>query len=200
MELVELQNIWQDYDKKLSENTRINREILKLILTEKPKKRVTRIKIKAALWIFSPVLFVSLLLILNVQFNISTRFFIGLSLFLPVYIINYLWDIRYFKLICEIDFTKPVLTIKKVITELEKYKIKTTKIKYLLMPLAMIGFLLMIIHKVTIQLDFFSLIPIILIVMVFFSSMYFTFKYSIYEQYKKLNKDIDEIEKLERDL
>jgi hypothetical protein len=29
--------------------------------------------------------------------------------------------------------------------------------------------------------------------------MYFTFKYSIYEPYKKLNKEIDEIEQLERD-
>jgi hypothetical protein len=199
MELAELQNIWQEYDKKLTENTRLNKEILRLILIEKPQRRLNWIKIKAGLWIFSPVLFVSLILILNVQFNISTRFFIGLSLFLPVYIINYIWDIRYFTLIREIDFTMPVLSIKKVITELQKYKIKTTKIRYLLMPLAMIGFLLMIIHKITIKLDFFSILPLLLIVLVFFSSMYFTFKYSIYERYKKLNKDIDEIEQLEHD-
>jgi len=199
MELTELQNIWKEYDKKISENTRLNKEILRLILIEKPQRRLNWIKIKAGLWIFSPVLFVSLILILKVQFNISTRFFIGLGLFLPVYIINYIWDIRYFTLIHGIDFTMPVLSIKKVITELEKYKIKTTKIRYLLMPLAMIGFLLMIINKITIKLDFFSILPLLLIVLVFFLSMYFTFKYSIYERYKKLNKDIDEIEQLEHD-
>jgi hypothetical protein len=199
MELAELQNIWQEYDKKITENTRLNKEILRHILIEKPQKRLNWIKIKAGLWIFSPVLFVSLILILNVQFNISTKFFIGLGLFLPVYIINYIWDIRYFSLIREIDFTMPVLSIKKVIAELEKYKIKTTKIRYLIMPLAMIGFLLMIIHKITIKLDFFSILPLLLIVLVFFSSMYFTFKYSIYKRYKKLNKDIDEIEQLEHD-
>jgi len=199
MELTELQNIWQEYDKKLSENTRLNKEILRLILIEKPQKRLNWIKIKAGLWIFSPVLFVSLILILNVQFNISTRFFIGLGLFLPVYIISYIRDIRYFTLIREIDFTMPVLSIKKVITELQKYKIKTTKIRYLLMPLAATGFLLMIIHKITIKLDFYSILPLLLIVLVFFSSIYYTFKYSIYERYKKLNKDIDEIEQLERD-
>ena len=199
MELTELQNIWKEYDKKISENTRLNKEILRLILIEKPQRRLNWIKIKAGLWIFSPVLFVSLILILKVQFNISTRFFIGLGLFLPVYIINYIWDIRYFTLIHGIDFTMPVLSIKKVITELEKYKIKTTKIRYLLMPLAMIGFLLMIIHKITIKLDFFSILPLLLIVLVFFLSMYFTFKYSIYERYKKLTKDIDEIEQLEHD-
>jgi len=199
MELTELQNIWQEYDKKISENTRLNKEILRLIMLEKPRRRINWIKIKAGLWIFSPVLFVFLILILNVQFNISTRFFIGLGLFLPVYIITYIWDIRYFKLIRGIDFAMPVLYLRKVITELEKYKIKTTKIRYLLMPLAMAGFLLMIIHKITFSFDFLSILPLLLIVLVFFSSMYFTFKYSIYERFMKLNKDIDEIEQLEQE-
>jgi hypothetical protein len=199
MELSELQNIWQEYDKKISENTRINREILRLILLEKPRKRLNWIKIKAGTWLFSPVMFVFLILILDVQFNISTRFFIGLGLFLPVYIINYIWDIKYFTLIREIDFTMPVLSIKRIIAELEKYKIKTTKIRYLLMPLAMVGFLLMIIRKITFSFDFFSILPLILIVLVFFSSMYFTFKYSIYERFKKLNKNIDEIVQLEKE-
>lgn len=199
MELTELQNIWKEYDKKISENTRLNKEILRLILIEKPQRRLNWIKIKAGLWIFSPVLFVSLILILNVQFNISTRFFIGLGLFLPVFILTYIWDIRYFKLIREIDFAMPILSIKRIITELEKYKIKTTKIRYLLMPLAMTGFLLMIIHKITFRFDFLSFLPVLLIVLVFFSSMYFTFKYSIYERFIKLNKDIDEIEQLEQE-
>ncbi len=199
MELTELQNIWQDYDKKISENTRLNKEILRIILLEKPKRRLNWIKIKAGIWLFSPALFVFLILILNVQFNISTRFFLGLGLFLPVYIITYIWDIKYFTLIRGIDFTMPVLSIKKVIAELEMYKIKTTKIRYLLMPLAMTGFLLMIIQKITFSISFFSILPLLLIVLVFFSSMYFTFKYSIYERFIKLNKDIDEIEHLEQE-
>ena len=199
MELTELQNIWQEYDRKISENTRLNKEILRLILLEKPQRRLNWIKIKAGLWIFSPVLFVFIILTLNVQFNISIRFFIGLGIFVPVFIINYIWDIRYYKLIRGIDFTMPVLSIKKIIAELEKYKIKTTKIRYLLMPLAMVGFLLMIIRKITFSFDFFSILPLVLIVLVFFSSMYFTFKYSIYERFKKLNKDISEIEQLQQE-
>ena len=75
MELAELQNIWQEYDKKISENTRLNKEILRLILLEKPQRRLNWIKIKAGAWIFSPVLFIFLVLILNVQFNVSTKIF-----------------------------------------------------------------------------------------------------------------------------
>jgi hypothetical protein len=198
MELTELQNIWHEYDKKLSESTRLNKEILRLMLQSKTKRRLNRIKIKAVLSIFSPVLFVTLLLALDVQFSITARFYIGLGLFLPVYLITYIWDIRYFTLIRNIDFSMPVLTIKKVIAELEKYKIKTTKIRYLLMPFAMAGFLLMIIHKITISLNFLSILPLILIILVFGSSMYFTFKYSIYERFNKLNKEIEEIEQLEK--
>ncbi|NLM67029.1 MAG: hypothetical protein GX180_07630 [Enterococcus sp.] len=199
MELIELQSIWQEYDKKISENTRLNKEILKLILLDKPQKRLNWIKIKSGLWIFSPVLFVLLILILNVQFNISTRFFIGLGLFLPIYIVNYIWDIKYYTLINKIDLTMPVLSIKKIIAESEKYKIKTTKIRYLSMPLAIAGFFLMIIHKATFGFDILSFLPLLLIVLVFFSSMYFTFKYSIYERFRKLNRDIDEIEQLEQE-
>jgi hypothetical protein len=122
-----------------------------------------------------------------------------LGLFLPVYAITYFWDIKYFNLIRNIDFSMPVLSIKRVIAELEKYKIKTTRIRYLLMPVAMTGFILMIIKKINVSLNFLSFVPLILIIIVFISSMYFTFKFSIYERFRKLNKDIDEIEQLERE-
>ena len=199
MELLELQNIWQEYDKKLSENTRLNKEILRVMLLSKPKRRLNWIKIKAGLTIISPVFFVPLLFIQNIQFHITTRFYIGLGLLLPVVIISYIWDIRYFILIGNVDFSRPVLSIKKIITELQKYKIKKTRFRYLLMPFAMGGILLMIIQKVTISFDFLSLLPLLLIILVFFSSMYITFRYSIYEQFKKLNKEIEEIEQLEKD-
>jgi hypothetical protein len=199
MELTELQYIWQQYDKKISENTRLNKEILRLMLLSKPKRQLNWIKIRAGFFVFSPILLVLFLLVLNVQFSITTNFYIGLSLFLPIYTITYIWDIRYFKLIRIIDFSKPVLSIKKQIAELEKYKIKKTRMRYLLMPLAMIGFILMIIHRINFSFNLVSLVPLLLIILVFISSLYFTFKYSIYEQFNKLNKDIDEIEQLEKE-
>jgi hypothetical protein len=199
MELTELQNIWHEYDRKLSENTRLNKEILRLMLLSKPQKRLSWITIKAGLNILSPIVFVVLLLVLNVQFNLTINFYIGLGMFLPVYSITYFWDIKYFNLIRKIDFSRPVLSLKKVIAELEKYKIKTTRFRYLLMPFAITGFLLMIIKKITFSFNLVSFIPLLLIILVYVSSMYFTFKYAIYERFRKLNKEIDDIEKLEKD-
>ena len=199
MELIELQNIWGEYDKRIAENTRLNKEILRRMLISKPEKRLNWIKIKAGLRVLSPILAITLLLFLNVQFRLNTRFFIGLGLFLSIYAITYIWDIRYFKLVYNVDFSMPVLSIKKEIAEMEKYKIKTTRLRYLLMPFAMTGFLLMIIRKITISLNLVSFIPLILIILVFVFSIYFTFKYSIYEQFRKLNKEIFEIEELEKE-
>jgi hypothetical protein len=199
MELSELQNIWQEYDKKISQNTRLNKEILRLMLLSKPRRRLNWIRIRAGINIFSPIIFVTVLLVLKVPFHIGLSFYIGLAMFLPVYTITYIWDIEYFKLIRKIDFSMPVLTLKKEIAQLEKYKIKKTQIRYILMPFAMAGFLLMIIHRMNFSFNFVSMIPFILMILVFLSSMYITFKYSIYERFKKLNKDIDEIERLEKE-
>jgi len=199
MELTELQNIWQAYDRKLSENTRLNKEILRLMLISKPQRKLNWIKIKAWLNIFSPIGFVALILLLDVQFIMSTRFYIGACLFFPGYALTYIWDVRYFNLIRNVDLSLPVLTIKKVIAELEKYKIKTTRIRFLLMPFGMVGFILMIIHKINHNLHFLDFVPVILIVLVFISSIIFTFKISIYERFRKLNKDIDELEQLEKE-
>ena len=93
----------------------------------------------------------------------------------------------------------PVLTLKKEIVQLEKYKIKKTRIRYILGPFAMAGFFMMIIHKLTFSLNFMSLLPLILIILVFLTSIYITFKFSIYERFKKLNKEIDEIDQLEKE-
>jgi hypothetical protein len=199
MEITELQEMWSQYDKKISENTRLNKEILRLMLLSKPQRRFNWIKIRAGFSILSPIVFVTVLLVLNVQFHISLTFYIGLAIFLPVYIITYIWDIQYFRLISKIDFSMPVLTLKKEIAQLEKYKIKKTRIRYLLMPVAITGFLLMIIKSMNFNLSFVSLLPLYLMILVFLSSMYITFKYSIYERFKKLNKEIDGIEKLEKE-
>lgn len=199
MELLQLENIWKEYDKKLTDNTRINKEILRRMLIVKPARRLNWIKIKAGFNVASPIMFVTLILILDVQFHFKTNFYIGLSLFLPVYLITYIWDVKYFKLIWNVDFSMPILSIKKLLAELEVYKIKTTRIKYLLMPFAMTGFFLMIIQKITFRFDFVSILPVLLIVLVFISSIYVTFKYSIYELFKKLNDEIDEILILEKE-
>ena len=196
MELEELQNIWLQYDRKITDNTQLNKEILKRMLISKPEKRLNWIKIKAGFNVLSPVILILLIKVMDMKFNLTSSFYIGLSLFLTLFIINYIWNIRYFLLIRKIDFSGAILSIKKQIAELEKYKIKTTKIRYLIMPFAIIGIFFMIIQKPIFNTE--SIVMFALIILVYITSIYYTFKYSISEQFRKLNKEIFEIEELEK--
>jgi hypothetical protein len=197
MELDELQNIWVQYDKKISDNTRLNKEILKRMLITKPEKRLNWIKIKTGFNIFSPIIFISLIMFMNVKFSLTINFYIGLSLFIAIFVITYIWNIRYFLLIRKIDFSGAILSIKKGIAELEKYKIKTTRIRYMIMPFAILGIFFMIFQKPIFNTE--SIVFFGLILIIFISSIYYTFKYSINEQFRKLDKEIAEIVELEKE-
>jgi len=197
MELDELKNIWVRYDKKISDNTRINKEILKRMLISKPEKRLNWIKIKAGFNVFSPILFILLIIFMDVKFSISINFYIGLSLFTAIFVITYIWNIRYFLLIRKIDFSGAILSIKKGTAELEKYKIKTTRIRYMIMPFAILGIFFMIFQKPIFNTQ--SIVFFGLVIIVFISSIYYTFKYSINEQFRKLDKEIAEIVELEKE-
>ncbi len=195
MEIIDLENIWKEYDKKIADNTRINKEILKRMLVVKPEKRVNWIKLKAGINLFSPIIMAAILWIMDVKIILSVNFYIGLSIFMTTFIVNYVWNVKYYLLIRKIVFSKPILTIKKDIAQIEKYKIKTTKARYIFMPFAIIGIFLMIIQRPV--LNFESAVMIILVIIVFISSILFTFKYSIYERFSRLNREIEEIEMLE---
>jgi hypothetical protein len=196
MELIELQNIWQLYDKKLSENTRLNKEILKMMLKSKPEKRVTWIKLKAAFNLILPIVLILGILVPRVEFRNETSFYIGFLLFGPFALLTYYWAIRYYLLITKIDFNQSITTIKKNIKEVEKYKIKITKFGYNFVPFAMTGVFL--IANIPI-LSKHSILPISLIISVFIISAYITVKYSIFERFKTINREIEEIEQLEKE-
>lgn len=196
MELIELQNIWLQYDKKLSENTRLNKEILKRMLKSKPERRVTWMKIKAAFNLILPIVLILGILVPGVEFRNETGFYLGVFLFGLFFIGTYYRAIRYYLLINKIDFANSITEIRKDIKETEKYKIKITKFGYIFLPFAMIGIFLIA------EIPIFSkdsFLPVSLIILVFIISIYVTFKYSISERYRKLTLEIHEIEQLEKE-
>ena len=195
MELIELQNIWQQYDKKISENMTLNKEILRRMLQSKPEKRISWIKLKAGFNLILPIVIISVMMIPNLVFRNEIGFYTGILLFGGFALITYYWDIRYYLLINKVDFNNPITLIKKDIKQVEKYKIKVTKFSYIFAPFGLTGVFLMANMPI---LSKHSLLPISLIFIVFLFSIYITFKFSIFERFAKINKEIEEIEKLEK--
>jgi len=194
MELIELQNIWQQYDKKLSENMNLNKEILRRLLQSKPEKKITWIKLKAGFNLILPIVIISVMMIPNVVFRNDISFYTGFLLFASFALITYYWAIRYYLLLKKIDFNNPITLIKKDINLVEKYKIKVTKFSYIFAPFGLTGVFLIA------DMPLFSkhsILPISLILIVFLFSIYITFKYSIFERFAKINREIEELEKLE---
>lgn len=196
MELLELENIWKECNREIAGNTRVNREILRRMLLAKPEKRINWMKIWSGFNLLTPLILFILITVTNYQFYITPKFYIGLSLFLPAYIAVYILDLKYFLLIRRFDFSDTALSIKKRIAELEKCKIKATQVRYILTPVLIFGILLMIIRNFIFNTEF--LIMILLMVVVMIVSASYTFKYSIRERFRLLNKEIEEIEELEK--
>lgn len=194
MELLELENIWKECDSKITENNLLNKEILRRILVNKPERKISWMKIRTLCNLFSPLVILIWLSFTKFQFNISMSFYIGLGLFLPVFILTYIWDWKYFTQIHHLDLTDATLNIKQCVARLEKYKLKVTQIRYMLMPIAITGLLFIFCQNFIFNIEF--IVMILLIILVFFMSAYYRFKYSIKERFRILNKEIDEIEKL----
>jgi len=143
-----------------------------------------------------PVVIILAIVVTRLEIRNEIGFYIGLLLFVPFAIVTYYWAIRYYQLVNKIDFTKPVTEIKIDIKKVEIYKIKKTKFGYIYSPLAMIGIFLIADIPLWSECSF---LPIFLIAVVFTFSIFYTFKYSIFERFKKLSMEISEIEQLEKD-
>lgn len=196
MDLTALENIWKEHDRKLAHNTRLNKEILKRLLIKSPHKRINWMKFWSVYRLFDPLILLLIVAFANFRFTDGNRFYVGLSLFTISYVVFYITNVKYYLLIREINFSDKILILKKKIAELEKLKLRITQIRYIFMPFAIISAFLLF-KKIEMNTD--SLIFLGLIILVYLCSLYYAFKYSVSERFKKLNKEIDDVENLEKE-
>ena len=196
MELLELQNIWNQYDKKISENIRLNKEILREMLISKTEKRLNSIKAKVGIRLTLSFLLVPTILIFNIPIRTTADFYIGLSLFTGIFVFFGIYRIKYFLMFNRIDFSRSVSLIKKEVNELKKYEIKMSHVGLLLLPLGAISiFLLAKIPLLTLD----TWIPLSFIIIILTATYIYKTKYSYEERFRKLNQEIEEMAELEKD-
>jgi len=196
MELFELQNIWNQYDKRISENIRLNKEILRKMLLTKTEKRLNRIKVEAGIRLIIPLLLLPTLLLFNIQFRATIDFYIGVSLFTVLFILACIFRIKFFLMADSFNFSSSISSVKKGINELEKYQFKMLRIALLILPFGLISiFLIAKIPFLTQD----TLIPLSLMIIILTVSFIYKTKYSYEERFRKLNQEIEEIEELERE-
>jgi hypothetical protein len=193
MELQELENIWKRHSIKPVENINLNKEMLEQMLMQESRKRLKWITIKAGFDLILPIV-ILLLFVPRFRFRAEVDFYASILFFGIFCILTYYWRLRYFIFIRKIDLNNPVTSVKKELYNLERYKIKITKLAFALMPFAITSIFLIA------EIPIFSkgLLPFSFLMLFLFISIFYTFRHYMSENYKTL-LEINEIEKLEMD-
>lgn len=196
MEMDELKRIWTQHEKMLVESTKVNKELLKKVLLVNAEKRIDWLKIRSLTGLILPFIGTVFLVIPHMQFTLEMDVVIGTVLFVPLYILGYIWAIKLYLHIERLNPNGPLTTVRKQLKLVEKYKLKTTKKCLLLAPFMIIGIFL------SAGIPFLSPKMILfyaLMVIVFLISTYIRTKHGLVAQVRKIDRDIEEISQLELD-
>jgi len=195
MEILELQKMWQQYDARITENTRINKEILKRILRTKPEKRIQWMRWRAIYEMVMPIPIMCIALIPNTKFRNEWDFYIGLALLVIMLARLQYQTIQKYHLIKMINFSNPIIQIRKSIIQLEKFSTKVMKVGFVDLIVGLVGICLMC--KIPVLTKNFALVTIFIIFSSVVSSYYHHKK--LKNKLNKLNAELDEIEELEKE-
>jgi hypothetical protein len=141
MELNELQNIWMQYDRKISENTRLNKEILKRMLISKSERKFSKVILTACIEVIVTIILVVYFLAKHLSFQPQIEFFIGLIVFVAAIGIPVIGHIRYILILYRMNFSESVLSLRKKINESEKIKEKNIRYGRLMVPFILLSVL-----------------------------------------------------------
>jgi hypothetical protein len=196
MEWKELEALWQQYDARIAENTRINKEVLKRIIRKKPERRLNRLKRLAISDMVGPLMLViCIVLVPNIKFRNEWDFYLGLFLLIPFLVYGLYGAIKCFLIIRDIDFVNPVVTTKKQLIRLEELVLKRSKLIFLSVFLMIIGIYLMS--------QFVTVVKHLIMLSIFIVLLLFVVRYIHLKWFKgKMNRfygELDEIEQLEKE-
>jgi len=196
MELDELKSAWIQHERVLLENTALNKELLRKLLLVNVEKRIDWLKIKKLAGLILPLIGIVFIVIPRIQFSFQFDVVLGFILFGSISVISYIWLIREYLLIEKLNLNESITTVSKQLRVAERYKLKITKNGYLLAPFMIVGVFLSagIPFLSTKMIPFYALCVIIFLI-----STYIRSKYGTIARLRKLEKDIEEISKLERD-
>ncbi len=197
MEIDDIKTIWTQHEKVLVENTKMNKELLKKLLLVNAEKRIDWLKIKSLVGLILPLIGIIFIAIPRIQFTLETDVVIGIVLFVSLSAITYIWAIKLYLRIERLNPNGPITTVSKQLKLVEKYKMRNTKYGLILVPFYIIGIFL------SAGIPFLSpkMIPFYaLMVIVFLISTYIRTKHGLVAQVRKIDRDIEEISKLEMDV
>lgn len=197
MEIDEIKASWLQHEKMLVKNTRMNNDLLIKLLLKNAEKRIDWLKVKSLLGLILPIIAIIFIVIPRIQFTLEADFIIGTVLFVSLSALTYIWAIKLYLRIERLNPSGPVTAVSKELKSLEKYKLKIRRQGLMLAPLMIIGVFL------SAGIPFLSskMIPFYVLMLIsFLIGNYVQAKHGLVAQVRKIDREIEEISKLEMDL
>ena len=145
--------------------------------------------------IVMPIPIMCIALIPNTKFRNEWDFYTGFVLIVLIMIITLYMSMQRYQLIKKINFSNPMIQIKKNIVLFEEFSTKMKKVDFVIMIIGMVGVCLMC--KLPVLTKEFAILTIIIFTM-FFSATYYHSK-RLKSRLNMLNAELDEIEQLEKE-
>ncbi len=145
MELQELKDIWKEYDNKLDNIEKLNYKIIGNLLSKRSIFKLNIMKVQGLLAIiFIPVILLFVVVPYAIKTSIDAMFIIGLILLSFYFVYYFLFSIRYYNLLGEINITNDaLLDTKRGIFNLKEYVTKNIiKRRNFIYPILVLGILL----------------------------------------------------------
>lgn len=165
MELSELEKTWQVFGQQLEENTRINKQILKEMMSQKPKKRLRFLQTESSL---RTIGFIALCIVFILKFDTAVLSFRGVMLgFIIVFggLHIYLGSFQVFRILNKVDFSMSIYEINALFVRLEKRKLqlKTLNVWSYLVSILLLGYLFITKGKIIVDAGGELLIPLAIV-------------------------------------
>jgi len=195
MEFQEIQSLWEKSNEVIVKNTKINKQLLKNMLTSKPIKIINWLLYKRYLeFILGIILVITFIFKVKLR-SPSNELYAGLTLLIILLMITFYRMANYILLLRNIDLTSTLIDARKNVLQAQKYHYTTKKIEFVSPILSFIA-LKMVLPINTLMLDF-NKLPIILCFIIFFMIWNFK-KNSTQKVFEEIKKDLREIEELEK--
>lgn len=204
MELDDLKGAWTQYDKKLSENLKLNEELLKKITKNNSKRELQKpinmgiISLIVMFLVGVYITFISIQYIEDLKFSLPGFFsvFIGsFNIMISIMTINRYLSIDY--------IGSPIVKLRKDITKLNMFILRTRKYDFIIAPFTVIS-ILPIIYKSIANVDIYNNIKKFTLEVLFIIGISFIIgilinKYFVDRKISNANRILEELEKFEKE-
>ncbi len=144
MELQELKDIWNQSDREVEQQYRINFDSLKKLSIEKAKSLLWPLQFGAIVEIIVNAIFIPPIIRFIISYSFDAKFLIPGLLLASMILFTLAWNIYSLVLLATIDYKSPIIhTQKKLLNFNYRNSFRQQRLLYVLYPLAQTCFLIM---------------------------------------------------------